>query len=53
MANLFGILTAIVLALAALVIANVGTTAAEFAGVAASLELAGVSRYLSVPVAAG
>ena len=40
------------LALAALVVANVGTTAAEFAGVAASLELAGVSRYLSVPVAA-
>ena len=39
-------------ALAALVIANLGTTAAEFAGVAASLELAGVSRYASVPLAA-
>lgn len=38
--------------LLALVIANVGTTCAEFAGVAAALELAGVTRYLSVPVAA-
>jgi len=37
---------------AALLLANLGTTAAEFAGVAASLELAGVSRYASVPVAA-
>jgi Mn2+/Fe2+ NRAMP family transporter len=36
----------------ALVVANLGTTAAEFAGVAASLELAGVSRYVSVPIAA-
>lgn len=35
-----------------LVVANLGTTAAEFAGVAAGLELAGVSRYLSVPSAA-
>jgi NRAMP (natural resistance-associated macrophage protein)-like metal ion transporter len=35
-----------------LVVANVGTTCAEFAGVAAGLELAGVSRFLSVPVAA-
>ena len=35
-----------------LMIANVGTTCAEFAGVAAGLELAGVSRFLSVPVAA-
>jgi len=39
-------------ALAALVVANLGTTAAEFAGVAAGLELAGVSRYVSVPLAA-
>jgi Mn2+/Fe2+ NRAMP family transporter len=39
-------------ALLALVVANVGTTCAEFAGVAAGLELAGVSRYVSVPVAA-
>lgn len=36
-----------------LVVANLGTTSAEFAGVAASLDLAGVSRYVSVPVAAG
>jgi Mn2+/Fe2+ NRAMP family transporter len=39
-------------ALIALVIANIGTTCAEFAGVAASLDLAGVTRYLSVPLAA-
>lgn len=38
--------------LAALVIANIGTTCAEFAGIAAGFELFGVSRYLSVPVAA-
>ncbi|MGZ4268329.1 MAG: NRAMP family divalent metal transporter [Solirubrobacteraceae bacterium] len=38
--------------LLALVVANVGTTCAEFAGVAAALELAGVTRYVSVPVAA-
>jgi len=38
--------------LAALLIANVGTTCAEFAGVAAAFELAGVSRYVSVPIAA-
>src|SRR6266540_3695853 len=36
-----------------LVVANVGTTCAEFAGVAAGLDLAGVSRYVSVPIAAG
>lgn len=40
------------IALVALVIANVGTTCAELAGVAAAMELAHVSRYLSVPVAA-
>lgn len=39
-------------ALLALVAANLGTSCAEFAGVAASLELAGVSRYVSVPLAA-
>jgi NRAMP (natural resistance-associated macrophage protein)-like metal ion transporter len=40
------------LVLAALVIANVGTMCAEFAGVAASLELlAGISRYATVPLA--
>ncbi len=37
--------------LAALVAANLGTTCAEFAGVAAGFELAGVSRYVSVPIA--
>ncbi len=36
----------------ALLVANVGTTCAEFAGVAAALELAGVTRYVSVPIAA-
>ncbi|MEI6621811.1 MAG: divalent metal cation transporter [Actinomycetes bacterium] len=36
----------------ALLIANIGTTAAEFAGIAAGMELFGVTRYISVPVAA-
>jgi Mn2+/Fe2+ NRAMP family transporter len=41
------------LALAALVVANLGTLSAEFAGVAAGTDLlAGVSRYISVPLAA-
>jgi Mn2+/Fe2+ NRAMP family transporter len=47
----YGVRIALV-GLIALLVANVGTTSAEFAGVAASLELAGVSKYLSVPVAA-
>ena len=38
--------------LVALVIANLGTTAAEFAGIAAGFELFGITRYLSVPAAA-
>jgi NRAMP (natural resistance-associated macrophage protein)-like metal ion transporter len=39
--------------LAALVLANIGTLCAEFAGVAAAMDLlAGTSRYLSVPLAA-
>lgn len=38
--------------LAALVVANIGTTCAEFAGIAAGFEIFGVSRYLSVPAAA-
>jgi NRAMP (natural resistance-associated macrophage protein)-like metal ion transporter len=38
--------------LAALVVANIGTTCAEFAGIAVGFELFGVSRYISVPVAA-
>jgi Mn2+/Fe2+ NRAMP family transporter len=37
---------------ATLVVANIGTTCAEFAGVAAGLGLAGVSRDVSVPLAA-
>jgi Mn2+/Fe2+ NRAMP family transporter len=41
------------IALGALLIANLGTLCAEFAGVAAGMELLGnVSRYLSVPLAA-
>ena len=39
-------------AIVALVVANVGTTAAEFAGVAAGAELFGLSRYAAVPAAA-
>jgi Mn2+/Fe2+ NRAMP family transporter len=40
-------------ALTALVVANVGTICAEFAGVAAGMQvLTGVSRYISVPLAA-
>ncbi|WP_111512160.1 Nramp family divalent metal transporter [Mycobacterium kyogaense] len=38
--------------LVALVIANIGTTCAEFAGIAAGFELFGISRYISVPAAA-
>ena len=39
--------------LTALVVANVGTICAEFAGVAAGMQvLAGTSRYITVPVAA-
>jgi Mn2+/Fe2+ NRAMP family transporter len=41
------------IALSALVVANVGTICAEFAGVAAGMEvLAGTSRYVTVPLAA-
>ena len=36
----------------ALVVANIGTTAAEFAGIAAAAELLGLSRYVAVPLAA-
>jgi Mn2+/Fe2+ NRAMP family transporter len=43
----------ILLALPALVAANVGTLCAEFAGIAAAMELlGGVSRFASVPIAA-
>ncbi len=43
---------AAICAAALLLVANVGTTCAEFAGVAAATELAGISRYMSVPLAA-
>lgn len=36
-----------------LLVANLGTTAAQFAGVASSSELFGVTRYIAVPIAAG
>src|SRR5881227_513128 len=36
----------------ALLIANGGVTVSEFAGIAAALELLGVARYISVPLAA-
>jgi Mn2+/Fe2+ NRAMP family transporter len=39
-------------ALSVLLVANLATTIAEFAGIAASLEIFRVSRYISVPVAA-
>lgn len=39
-------------AIAALLLANLGLVVSEFAGIGAAFELFGVSRYLSVPVAA-
>ena len=39
-------------ALVVLVLANLGTAMAEFAGIAAGADLLGVSRYLAVPLAA-
>ena len=47
----FGVRWAAV-AIVALVVANLGTTCAEFAGIAAASELAGVDRLVSVPIAA-
>ena len=41
-----------VLSIGALVLANIGTTTAEFAGIAAGGEIFHISRYISVPVAA-
>jgi len=41
-----------VLTMLALLVTNFGNIAAEFAGVAASLEIFGVSRYVSVPLGA-
>ncbi len=39
-------------AMVCLLIANLGTTVAEFAGIAAGAELLGISRYIVVPVSA-
>jgi NRAMP (natural resistance-associated macrophage protein)-like metal ion transporter len=39
-------------ALLCLVVANVGLVVSEFAGIGAALELLGVSRYISIPIAA-
>ncbi len=38
--------------MAALLVTNLGNTMSEFSGVAASLEIFGISKYVSVPVAA-
>ncbi|MDO8672870.1 MAG: Nramp family divalent metal transporter [Dehalococcoidia bacterium] len=38
------------IAMLALLVANGGTTIAEFAGIAASAELLGISRYIAVPL---
>ena len=35
-----------------MLIANLGTTTAEFAGISASLQMFGISKYISIPVAA-
>ena len=39
-------------AMSILIIANIGTTASEFSGIATSFEIFGVSRYVSVPLVA-
>ncbi len=39
-------------AMSILIVANIGTTASEFSGIATSFEIFGVSRYISVPLAA-
>lgn len=46
-------LRAVVFALATLLVANFGVTAAEFAGVASGFQLFGLTKYVSVPLAAG
>ena len=48
----YQLLWVLLLSTIALVVANIGTTCAEFAGIAAGFELFGISRYLSVPFAA-
>jgi NRAMP (natural resistance-associated macrophage protein)-like metal ion transporter len=47
----FGVKPTVIL-LIGMIIANLCTTTAEFAGVAASMEIFGVSKYISVPLAA-
>jgi len=47
----FGARTA-VLVMLGLIAANLGTTAAQFAGIAAAGELFGITRYLTVPIGA-
>ncbi len=47
----FGVKTTVWMMLG-LVVANFGTTTAQFAGIAAAAELLGVSRYIVVPLAA-
>lgn len=39
-------------AMGVLLVANIGTTASEFSGVATSFEIFGISKYISVPVMA-
>ncbi len=39
-------------AMSVLLIANIGTTASEFSGIATSFEMFGVSRYIAVPIMA-
>lgn len=39
-------------AMAILIIANLGTTASEFSGIATSFEIFGISKYVSVPIMA-
>lgn len=41
-----------VVSIAALVLANIGTTTAEFAGIAAGAEIFGIHRWVAAPVAA-
>jgi Mn2+/Fe2+ NRAMP family transporter len=47
----FGVKITVII-LAVLVFANLANTVSEFAGVAASMEIYGVSKYISVPIAA-
>jgi NRAMP (natural resistance-associated macrophage protein)-like metal ion transporter len=47
----FGVRLTVLLILL-LIVANLGNTMAEFAGVAASMEIFGVSKYIAVPIAA-